>query len=135
VLRAAGDDPVRERRQAGLASNNLEASLQRAMHEPRRGQRDILRDALVADAILRRIAGRLAALSLDSAALAKATQSPTSPWVPEALEALAAGRAAPPRPQTEQHVEALERLARQVELLGFTLAKGRMGEGREAVLF
>ena len=42
-------DPARARRAAGLASNNLEASLQRAMHEPRRGQRDRLQAVLVAD--------------------------------------------------------------------------------------
>ncbi len=83
-------DAGRERRAAGLASNNLEASLQRAMHEPRRGQRDRLQAVLVADATLRRIAGRLAALSLSPPAHRPAGDAVCG-WAVEALAALAEG--------------------------------------------
>ncbi len=122
VLLDARTDPGRERRQAGLASNNLEASLQRAMHEPRRGQRDRLQVVLVADATLRRIAGRLAAMSFDPP-----DASPAAPalclWAVQALQALAQSRAALPRPPPIPGTERLDRLARQIELLGFTLGR------------
>ncbi len=119
VLVGTGCDPRRERRQAGLASNNLEASLQRAMHEPRRGQRDWLQAVLVADAALRRIAGRLAALSVDL----PASLPDSAGWVPETLQAIAEGRSWAPRPQTSRTDDQLERVSRQVELLGRTLAR------------
>jgi uncharacterized membrane protein YccC len=111
------------RRQAGLASNNLEASLQRAMHEPRRGQRARLAAVLVADATLRRIAGRLAAIALHPAARGGAPGPLTRAWVGEALAALGAGKPPPPRPEEESGFDMLDRLARQVELLAGTLAK------------
>ncbi len=126
VLLGGGADPVRERRGAGLASNNLEASLQRALHEPRRGERDRLQAALVADATLRRIAGRLAALSLEPEALAGEGLRTTCAWVAAALEALSVGGVVSPRPGASGF-ESLDRLARQVELLGFTLAKAAQG--------
>ena len=50
------------RRAAGVASNNFEASLSRAIQEPLRGNRDRFEAAMVADATLRRAAGRLSAL-------------------------------------------------------------------------
>jgi uncharacterized membrane protein YccC len=53
-----GVDLHKARRAVGLASNNLEASLARVMQEPRRGQRNRLQAVMVADATLRRIAGR-----------------------------------------------------------------------------
>ncbi len=55
----------RARRAAGVASNNLETTLSRALHEPRRSQRGSLQSAMVVDAALRRMAGRLSALQLD----------------------------------------------------------------------
>ncbi len=63
----AGDAPPPEaaRRQAGLASNNLEASIARVMMEPHRDDDKLLRAAIVTDAALRRTAGRLAALALE----------------------------------------------------------------------
>ncbi len=118
---------ARHRRQAGLASNNLEASLQRAMHEPRRGQRDRLQATLVADATLRRIAGRLATISLNPS---DAGNELIREWVPAALRATAEGAALPERPVMASGDLSLDRLARMVELLGVTLS-GR----KEAVLF
>ncbi len=120
-------DPARARRQAGLTSNNLEATLQRAMHEPRRGQRDRLQAVLVADTALRRIAGRLAALSLDPPAERFTRDDEDAAalrrWVPEALDAAAGVATRPERPRIASGVESLDRLARQVELLETTLEK------------
>jgi uncharacterized membrane protein YccC len=112
-----------QRRQAGLASNNLEASLQRAMHEPRRGQRRRLAAVLVADATLRRIAGRLAAIALSPAGGGGAPGPLTRAWVCDTLSALAAGKPPPPRPDEASGFDMLDRLARQVDLLAGTLAK------------
>jgi uncharacterized membrane protein YccC len=125
VFFAPNTDPGRERRKAGLASNNLEASLQRAMHEPRRGQRDRLQAVLVADGALRRIAGRLVALSLDPADYSGEAARETCAWVVDALSALAASDAPAPRPAAASGIDGLERVARQVELLGFALQKTR----------
>jgi uncharacterized membrane protein YccC len=123
VLSGDVADPGPARRQAGLASNNLEATLQRAMHEPRRGQRDRLQAVLVADAALRRIAGRLVALSVDPQSACARQAAAARAWVIETLQALAEGRPTSPRPEVSSGVEGLERLARQVELLDFALRK------------
>jgi len=118
VLNPSPDhDAERARRAAGLASNNLEASLARAMQEPRRGQRTRFEAALVADAALRRVAGRLIAISL-----AGAGGGPVARWVVVALAALAARRPMPPRP-SGGGAPMLDRLARQVELLNEVLAR------------
>jgi uncharacterized membrane protein YccC len=135
VLSGSGADPGPARRQAGLASNNLEATLQRAMHEPRRGQRDRLQAVLVADAALRRIAGRLVALSIDPQSACAKSAEATRVWVIETLQALADGRATRARPEVSSGVEGLERLARLVELLDFALRMEggvRVGEAGEA---
>jgi len=123
VLLPAGADPGPARRQAGLASNNLEATLQRAMHEPRRGQRDRLQSTLVADAALRRIAGRLVTLSIDPQSACAPAAAPTRQWIMQTLQALAEGNPTDPRPETPSAIEGLERLARQVELLDFSLRR------------
>ena len=127
VLLQTTTDPARERRKAGLASNNLEASLQRALHEPRRGQRNQLQAALVADAALRRIAGRLVAISLDLPDISAEAARATCLWLIGALENLAAGKPAEPRPRMSSGIERVERVARQVELLEFSLQKGKTG--------
>jgi uncharacterized membrane protein YccC len=118
VLNPSPDhDAERARRAAGLASNNLEASLARAMQEPRRGQRTRFEAALIADAALRRVAGRLIAISL-----AGAGGGPVARWVVVALAALAARRPMPPRP-SGQGATMMDRLARQVELLNEVLVR------------
>jgi uncharacterized membrane protein YccC len=112
-----GIDADRARRAAGLASNNLEASLARVMQEPRRGQRNRLQAVLVADATLRRIAGRLTAISLDPPpAHRQAVFSETASWVIAALNALTEDSLPPPAP-VASGVDMLDRLARQVTLL------------------
>jgi uncharacterized membrane protein YccC len=121
VLLDAGDNAAPDRRRAGLASNNLEASLQLAMNEPARGQRDVLQAALAADATLRRIAGRLAALTVERGT--ERLPCATRQWVPDALDALACHAPPPPRPREPARSEALERLARQVELLRSTIRR------------
>jgi uncharacterized membrane protein YccC len=122
VLNPSPDhDPEAARRAAGLASNNLEASLARAMQEPHRGQRDRVQAVLVADATLRRIAGRLVAISL-----AGSGGGPVARWVVGALGCLAAGRVPPPRPAVEGGAM-LDRLARQVDLLPEILGRAQAG--------
>jgi uncharacterized membrane protein YccC len=122
---APGIDAEAARRAAGLASNNLEASLARAMQEPRRGQRASLNAALVADATLRRIAGRLIAISLTGPGRCGRLGT----WVVEALNAVAGKRALPARPPEPGH-DMLERLARQVAVLPEILV--RLERGPEA---
>jgi uncharacterized membrane protein YccC len=121
----SGEPSEAWRRSAGLARNNHEASLQRAMHEPRRGQRARLAAVLVADAALRRIAGRLAALALTPPDKIRGRGVQTQAWACEALAAMAAGNPPPPRPDEDTGVDMMDRLARQIELLAGTLDKAR----------
>jgi uncharacterized membrane protein YccC len=103
----------RARRAAGLASNNLEVSLGRVMQEPGRGQRDRLEAVLVADATLRRIAGRLTAIALDPLPQDAGAEAA---WVISALQALTEGDAVLPAPMPCGR-DGLDRLARQTALL------------------
>lgn len=108
------------RRGAGVATNNLEASLSRAMQEPRRRQRDWLEAAMVVDATLRRIGGRLTVLQHE--AWSREALDPDAwrrwrSWIGSTIDALAAGQPSPaPRPQGPA-LESLARIARQIELL------------------
>ena len=137
---AIGDGALdRARREAGRASNNLEASLSRAMQEPharRRGsfwrsqgqegatpaedpRERRLEAAMVVDAALRRLAGRLVALQHDQGAwlgLAPADRERWGAWVSGALGALLRWEAPAPRPEGPAP-ESLMRIARQVELM------------------
>jgi uncharacterized membrane protein YccC len=112
------------RRAAGLASNNLEAALNRALQEPRGAARREAETALVVDAALRRLAGRLLALQHDPA---QAGSDPVTlggwrSWMAEAFTALQAGRPLPDAtPPDEQH-PALGRMARQVALIAGALS-------------
>ncbi len=134
LLLAEGDDPRAEaaRRAAGIASNNLEASLARALHEPHRGQRERLEIALLADAALRRLAGRLVAMRLAPVSLAagdRATLAAWREWIGQALDALAAGATlsapAPAAPADPALAEALGRIARQIDLIAGALERER----------
>jgi len=119
-----GEVPVgavdRARRGAGLASNSLEASISRALTEPGATGRDRLEAALVIDAALRRLAGRLSAMQLDPglrAALPPDALAAWHDWIGGALRALAAGQTVlPPRPAVAA-ADSLVRAARQIELM------------------
>ena len=82
------------RRACGIASNNLEASLSRALQEPRRGQERKLEIMLAADAALRRLGGALLTLQHDSRLRGRLSDADWTAWsrsIPEALDALADG--------------------------------------------
>jgi uncharacterized membrane protein YccC len=111
------------RRAAGLASNNVEASLSRALLEPARLDRRRLESAMLVDAALRRMAGRLTVLALGEArAMPAATLRAWRGWIAESVAALTAGTPGrpPPRPKLDPTLPAadsLVRLARQLELM------------------
>ena len=113
----------RARRAAGVASNNLETSISRALNEPRRSQRAALQSAMVMDAALRRMAGRLSALQLDphhADGIGPEALQRWRVWIGTALRALAeGGRVGEPRPEGRAP-DALLRIARQIELLDGT---------------
>jgi uncharacterized membrane protein YccC len=116
----AAIDPAR--RAAGVASNNLEASIARALQEPRRNPaaRAQLGAAMVTDAALRRMAGRLSVLALESdpcGPMSEHAWQRWRDWFGNALDALQRGSAdLGPRPP-DKPIEALGRIARQVEVL------------------
>ena len=111
------------RREAGLASNRLEDSLARALQEPRRQARAGLETAMLVDAALRRLAGRLSTLQHDPA------QAPADPavleawrtWLQQAFRALPDGADLPPAPHVPTASALLGRVARQVELMQMAL--------------
>ncbi len=109
--------PEAARRAAGLASNNLEASLSRALLEPHRGQDAAIERGAIVDAALRRMAGRLSVLALDRPAIPPATRPLWAAWAAWLTAGL--GGASAPRPKLPEGpgAEALTRLARQVELI------------------
>ena len=121
LLGEAGQGEVdRARRAAGIASNNLEASLHRALLEPRPTEQR-LEPALTVDAALRRIAGRVSALQLDPTPRADLPAwRAWAQWIEQATAVLAAGNAdLPPRPalpEGDAQAESLVRIARQLEL-------------------
>ena len=109
------------RRAAGLASNNVEASLQRALLEPHGGDGRV-EAALTIDAALRRMAGRLSALQLDAHRQEhdRGAWHAWRDWIATGMEAVESGRRdLPPRPalpRNDPHADALARIARQIEL-------------------
>ena len=117
------------RRAAGLATNNVEASVSRALLEPGTAAHEKLEPAMVIDAALRRFAGRLSAMQLDpnlGLALPPAFWRDWRSWIGEAMQAIAAGTGTiPARPQlgAGPQAEALGRIARQVELMAGTLRR------------
>lgn len=119
------------RRAAGLASNNAEASISRALLEPGTGARDRLEAAMVIDAALRRFAGRLSAMQLDptlGAAFAPEVWRSWRGWIAGSMQALATGGTAlSPRPAAADgpRFDALNRIARQIELMAGTLERIR----------
>ncbi|MGF3022128.1 FUSC family protein [Methylobacterium aquaticum] len=118
-------------RAAGLASNNLEAALSRALQEPMRHGRSRIEAAMIADATLRRMAGRLAILRHEPAPVGAdaAAWRAWRDWLSRALAATASGDGLPPKPDGADSA-AFGRLAAQVELLAGTLKRAGIG-GRE----
>lgn len=83
------------RRRAGVASNNLEASLSRLLHEPHRDETVRIESWLAADAALRRLAGALVAVQHDGQAPASVGPEGWAAWrafVPRLLDDLAEAR-------------------------------------------
>ncbi|MGE7415662.1 FUSC family protein [Methylobacterium tarhaniae] len=119
-------------RAAGLASNNLEAALSRALQEPMRRGRSRIEAAMIADATLRRMAGRLAILrhEPEPAGPDAASWRAWRDWLTQALAAMASGDRLPPKPDGAESA-AFGRIAAQVELLAGTLRRAGIG-GREA---
>ncbi|TNC16059.1 FUSC family protein [Methylobacterium terricola] len=136
VAERLGEGPVAAAetaaRAAGLASNNLEAALSRALQEPRRRGHSRIEAAMVADATLRRMAGRLAILrhEPEPAETEAVTWRAWREWLAGALAATASGDRLPPKPEGAESA-AFGRIAAQVELLAATLKRAGIG-GREA---
>ena len=138
AARAGAGDPAAleaARRAAGVASNNLEASLSRALQEPGRAHRQRLETIMAADAGLRRLGGTLLTLQHDTRAregLGEGDWEAWSHWVPDALERLAApaGGRAPPPPAAPP-AGTLARVGRVVEVLGDIVAE-RVPDGAAA---
>ena len=83
------------RRAAGLANSNLEASLSRALQEPRTSRSADLDRLIAADALLRRIGGAILAIPHDAAAaagLAGPGRDAWRQWIAATLEAIAERR-------------------------------------------
>ena len=110
--------PDAARRAAGMASNNLEAALSRALLEPHGKHDEVIERGAVVDAALRRMAGRLSVLALDRPVIPAGEAALWHEWA-DWLGARLAG-AKPPRPAlpTGPGGETLTRLARQAELMG-----------------
>jgi uncharacterized membrane protein YccC len=125
------------RRQAGIASNNLESALSRSMLEPRLVAGSHLNAALTIDAALRRIAGRLTVVRILAESEAARTTPGVGPadlrawrdWITESNAIILGDRPPgaptvrlPPRPplppQPEDPVaDGLTRIARQLEMI------------------
>jgi uncharacterized membrane protein YccC len=117
------------RRAAGIASNNLEATLQRALLEPG-GNQGQLAAALTIDAALRRMAGRITALHLaETARHDTMTWRAWAGWIEAATTRLAERKPVlpprPPLPEGDPQSESLARIARQLEVAAG--AVGRLG--------
>jgi uncharacterized membrane protein YccC len=114
------------RRAAGVASNTLEALITRALVQPGRAKQDRLEAAMVIDAALRRLAGRLAALPLDrtlTAGIPAAALRAWRDWIAGAMRALAAGQHVLPARPAIADTDAIRRIARQIELMAGTMVR------------
>ncbi len=120
------------RRAAGMASNNLEASLSRALQEPRRAARAGLETAMTVDAALRRLAGRLSALQHDPALAGDFGPEALRAWREWLAAAFAALTAGAPLPGGSPAIEGtgpLARIARQLELMDGALRRPSQPSG------
>jgi uncharacterized membrane protein YccC len=106
-------------RATGLALNDLEAALSRALQQPRAGHHPEVESALVADATLRRISARLTVLRHAPEAADPAAEAWRG-WIAATLTALSADRPLPARPDRDRG-QSLARLVSQADLLVGTL--------------
>lgn len=108
------------RRAAGLAVNNLEASISRALQEPLGAGRKRIRTALLADAVLRRLGGCLIALehAPRPTDADRAIWAAWAEWLPAALSAPATAPPGPPLPAEDRVRELASRIRLQIETLG-----------------
>jgi len=116
------------RRGAGLASNNLETTLSRALQEPGHASDRELQVAMVADAALRRIAGRLAALQHAPGLAGSAEMDRWREWLTASFAALASGSALPGGMPADPDNGPLGRIARQLVLIDGALRPGSDSE-------
>jgi hypothetical protein len=117
LLGETATPPDSARGTAGVASNALETSLSRALQEPKPSARPDLRAAMVADAALRRIAGRLAAMQ-HAPGLAGSVDLPAwRTWLARAFAALQSGDPLPAGPPPDAQTGSLARIARQIALI------------------
>jgi uncharacterized membrane protein YccC len=110
----------RARRMAGLASNTLETSISRALLEPRRSARPGLQRAMLVDAALRRMAGRLSVLQLDphhADGMDPAALRAWRIWIGGTLRALAEGEQLAGKRPEGRVPDAVGRIAQQIEML------------------
>ncbi|MCJ2062741.1 FUSC family protein [Methylobacterium sp. J-088] len=114
-------------RAAGLALNDLEAALSRALQQPRAGHHPEVESALVADATLRRISARLTVLRHAPEAVDPSAE-PWRAWIAATLAALGEDRPLPEQPALDRG-QSLVRLVSQVDLLVGTLRPGEIRGG------
>jgi uncharacterized membrane protein YccC len=117
ALLDGGPAPDAQRRGAGMASNNLEAALARALLEPHKRRDPLIERGAVVNAALRRMAGRLSVLALDRPALSPASGKLWQAWADWLGHCLAGQISARPALPDGPGADALIRLARQVELI------------------
>lgn len=106
------------RRSAGLASNNLEASIARALAEPHGKHEELLMKAATADAAMRRLAGRLSLLAVERPQIDTPNEWLWHAWKNWLQDALRFQKITP-RPALPEGDGATDllRLARQVEMM------------------
>jgi len=129
---ATAEDVDSARRAAGIASNNLESSLSRALLEPRGhglpSGRGLLEGAITVDAALRRMAGRLSAMQLGDSQSSVADPQllllwrAWRTWIATAMASLASSAPIlpskrPPSGTEKVHSDSLERVGRQIETI------------------
>ncbi|MDE2319958.1 MAG: FUSC family protein [Rhodospirillales bacterium] len=119
ALLAPGGWPAADsaRRAAGLASNNLEAALARALAEPHKSHERLLVRAAAVDSVLRRMAGRLSLLTVERPDIALEEKALWQAW-PRWISSVLEGGTLSPHPVLPSGAGAqdLARLAGQVEL-------------------
>ena len=114
------------RREAGVSSNSLEASINRALNEPGATGRAQVEALLVIDAALRRLAGRLSAMQLDNSVTPGPTFAAWRDWIAASMRALSDGDATLlPRPVAPE-AESVARIVRQIDLMAGALARAGM---------